>query len=61
MVRLELCNYTSCPKARECYRTVAEIGVNGYADFKNVCGDWNNYKYFYEIGDKPVRKEELST
>lgn len=30
-------------------------------DFKNICGQWNSYKYIYEIGDKPIRKEELTT
>lgn len=28
-------------------------------DFKSICGDFNNYHYIYNIGDKPIRKEEL--
>lgn len=59
MVKLELCDNLNCEKAKECYRTVAEIWINGYRDFKNICTNKNNYPYFYEIGDKPVRKEEL--
>lgn len=60
MVRLELCNYLNCPKAKECYRTVAEIGVNGYIDFKHICGEWNDYTYQYDIGNKEIRKEEIA-
>jgi hypothetical protein len=27
--------------------------------FEYLCKDLNNYTYFYEIGDKPIRKLEL--
>lgn len=60
MVRLVICNNLECKKYKECYHAMSEIGDNCIINLKHVCNELNNYKYKYEIGDKPIRKEELS-
>jgi hypothetical protein len=57
---LSMCNNSKCEKFRECYRAMCiPDSWQSYAEFKNICGEWNDYKYHYPIGDKPIRKEEL--
>jgi hypothetical protein len=59
MHRIVLCDNKNCSKYKECFRSMCEIADNVYIEFKNVCNERNNYQYYYEIGDKPIRKEEL--
>lgn len=30
-----------------------------YSEFKNICNEENDYKWFYEIGNKPIKKEQI--
>ncbi len=59
MHKLAMCNNTNCIKYKECFRAMCEIADNVYIDFKSICNERNKFKFYYEIGDKPIRKEEL--
>jgi hypothetical protein len=56
---IAICNHTKCSKYKECWRSQCEIADNTYIDFKNICGEWNNFHYIWNIGNNPIRKEEL--
>lgn len=60
MIRILRCDNSDCQKCKECYRYMSEILDNETTNYEHICGDWNQYKHIYEIGDKPIRKEELS-
>jgi hypothetical protein len=61
MPDLSMCNNSNCTKYSDCYRAMCIPDTwQSYIEFKNICSESNNYKYHYEIGDKPIRKEELS-
>ena len=60
MIHLAVCNNESCAKRNECYRYMTENHKElCVLLFQNICNERNNYKMFYKIGDKPVRKLEL--
>lgn len=61
MTHIARCNHEKCERKTECYRYMAQ---NYYelplVNFANLCNDKNKYQYFYQIGDKPIRKLELT-
>lgn len=61
MTDISMCNFAECTKYKDCWRAMCIPNSNyqSYAEFKHICGEWNSYQYLYDIGDKPIRKEEL--
>jgi hypothetical protein len=50
MPDIAMCDYKDCPKAKECYRFMAEPSQwKSYMEFKNICGEWNKYKWFWKM------------
>ena len=60
MADISLCKFKECPKSKECYRFMAIPDKwQSYMEFKNICKEQNDYKWFWAIGGKTIRKEEL--
>ena len=60
LIHLARCSNEKCEKKAECYRYMAENQNDlPLIEFEYLCKETNNYSFFYEIGDKPVRKLEL--
>lgn len=44
------CNFSNCPKSKECWRFVApDSQYQNYAEFKNICKELNNFEHFWKI------------
>lgn len=61
MPDISICDNKDCSKFKYCWRAmcIPDAWQSYNVAFKNICNKKNNYQYFYEIGDKPIRKEKL--
>ena len=54
-----VCQGNGCSKRNECYRFRADPDARMiYINFEYICSQLNDYKYFYEIGDRKVKPIE---
>ena len=57
MADISMCLHKDCPKAKECYRFNALASQwQSYMEFKNICNEKNNYKWFWQY-QAPERKD----
>lgn len=58
MADLAMCLYEECPKSKECYRFKAEASEwQSYMEFKNICGEFNLFKWFWKMENSLEVKE----
>ena len=53
-----ICRYEKCPKSKECLRFLSPYEEFFLWDFKNVCNEENNYKWFWKANQEIIIKEE---
>lgn len=59
MTDISMCTNALCPKRDLCYRYMAiPDSWQSYMEFQNICHRDNNFQWFYEIGDYPIRSTE---
>ena len=54
---IAVCRYSDCIKSNECLRFLEKEGCEVF--FKDICGESNNYKWFWKAEQKVVVKEEV--
>lgn len=53
MLDISMCENYECKKRNQCYRHTAKPEkYQSYAEFSEICGNWNNYKYMIPNGEK---------
>lgn len=59
MPNISMCQNDKCEKKETCYRYKAEPNQHyqSYALFKNICGDFNKYQWYWHMENVPANKE----
>ncbi len=60
MSNISQCTYSKCEKSNNCYRFLATPDplYQKYNKFENICTQDNNYKWYWEVKQSIVKKEE---
>ena len=59
MVNISMCQFTECEKSSSCLRILAPPDVEQvYIKFKNICGEFNQYQWYWKSPDHFIVKKE---
>ena len=62
MANISMCQFTDCEKSSSCLRILAPPDAEQvYMKFKNICGEFNQYQWYWQAPDHFIVKKEGDT